>query len=197
MSQDRSKIAYRSWMGFRLMFQGTDLGLDDSLVPIVKVPEINSRQRHAVVYNMSRVLRNSHQDTFPLFFAAVGLRNRGEIPYPLSELSEKTVDLMHRCLREMFDVLSQLEDECRVLWRQTLSYDELFDLTVSGDVSVPAAACYAKKFQLEKLDIGNDRSLLKEQTMRVYEIALKLEKNWNFFKLYRLLVKNSLHNFDI
>ncbi|QIG73852.1 hypothetical protein PP935_gp077 [Rhizobium phage RHph_N34] len=179
------------------MFQGTGLSLDKDLVPIVKVPAIDSRQRHAVVYNMSRVLRKSHQDTFPLFFVSTGLRNRGEIPYPLTEISEKTVDLMHKCLHQMFDILHQLDTECRELYKKTISYDELFQFVESGHVSLPAAACYAKKFELERLDIGMERGLLTEQTMGIYEIALQLEKKYSFFKKYHFMIKSSLHNFDV
>jgi hypothetical protein len=179
------------------MFSGTKLSLDKDLVPIVKVPAIDSRQRHAVVYNMSRVLRGSHQDTFPLFFVAVGLRNRGEIPYPLTEISEKTVTLMHKCLTDMFDILSQLDTECKAMWHKTISYEELLEFAEHGFVSLPAAACYAKKFKLEKLDIGMERGLIADQTSRVFEIALELEKKYDFFKKYHYMIKNSLHNFDV
>lgn len=184
-------------MGFRMMFSGTNLKLDKDLVPILKLPAIDTKQKHAVIHNMHRVLRKSHEDTFPLFFVATGLRNQGEIPYPLNILSEKTVDMMHRCLKEMFDVLQPLDKECYLLWQQEHNFESLFEACLKGEVSVPAAACYAKKFGVEYIDIGISLGLQEEQILNVFNVALRLEKEWDFFKKYHQLVKKSLHNFDV
>jgi hypothetical protein len=132
-----------------------------------------------------------------LFFVAAALRNGGEIPYPLNLLSEKQINLMHKSLKDMFDVLLLLDDECRVLWDLKHDFDSLLDACISGAVSVPAAACYAKKFRLEHLDIGIGYGLEKEQILNVFQVALRLEREWDFFKKYRLLVQRSLHRFDV
>jgi hypothetical protein len=184
-------------MGFLFIFKGKDLKLDDKLVPVFKIPKIDTKQKHAAVHNMSKVLRNSHEDTFPLFFVATGLRNKGEIPYPLNILSEKDISMMHRCLKDMFDILGNLDQECFILWETKNDYESLFTQCVQGKMSIPAAACYARKFGVERIDVGMDLGLQEEQMKSVFDVALKLEKDYRFFTKYHMLVKRSLHNFDV
>jgi hypothetical protein len=184
-------------MGFMFIFKGKKLKLDDKLVPVFKIPKVDTKQKHAAIHNMSRVLRKSHEDMFPLFFVSVGLRNKGEIPYPLNILSDKDIDMMHRCLKEMLDILLQLKRECYEIWEETHNYESLFQSCLKGDISVPAAACYARKFGIERIDLGMELGLQEEQLKSVFDIALSLEKESRFFTKYHMLVERSLLGFDL
>ena len=191
MKKEELVKALRCWTGFRLMFSGTDLNLDEELIPVLKMPKADSKQKHAAFHNITRVLRNKDSDVFSLFFVCVGIQNRGVIPYPLELLSETQISKMHSWVSSMFEILNSLDYECSVLWKEKHDFESLLESCVKGEISVPAAACYAKRFRIEKIDLGIERGLVSEQIENVMETCFKLEKRYDFFKKYRLLVQRN------
>lgn len=178
------------------MFEGKKLRLDENLVPIIKVPKVDSNKKHLVIHNMWNVLGKSHQDTFPLIFMGLGLRTGGMIPHPISPLSDASINKIRQSLKDSFDVLSNLENECRELWNERHSYETLFQSVVDKRVSVPAAACYARKFEIERVDMGMT-SLEFDRVSRILDVALEAEKNYKFFVKFYQMVKKSLYRIDV
>jgi hypothetical protein len=179
--ESRMRVMYRCWYGYTRLFKGQKIKLDDEDVPIFRVPDLTTGKNRFLAKNMKSLLRSIHSDMFPLYFVGIGVRRLGVLPDPFKELSINEISTMKKQHDDFIRLLANLRSECFELFKKKLTYEDLREAIVKGDVSVPAAAVYAAKHGSERFDIGSEKlGLVMESVTNVFDLCIRLQKE-NFF----------------
>lgn len=187
---------YRCWMGYRMLFsEKKKLKLDSELVPIIKVPSLDTNKSMAMQLNIKRVLRKTHPDLHPLFFVSLAIWNKGDIPYPFDSLSDNQIDRIQRGVLQQLEFLSVFDKEYASIEGLSLNHDDLIDLILSDDVSVAAASRYAVEKNVERIDFGFS-TIARDRMETVFEMTTYLEEKHQFFTKHHLLAKRIIERRD-
>ena len=160
---------------------------DEDHVPIVKTPAPDEKKNKFLVMNMDRALSNIHHDLFPLYFVSVGIRKLGNIPTPFQDLGPKEIDFMKGSMKRMIKELAYLRQEWNMKKDEHFSYETLLEEMIKNRCSVPFAVMYAKKNDLEKLDLGMSEGLLRMNAGLVLDRCVHLERDYSFFSKNNIL----------
>ena len=185
-------------MGFRLIFQGTKLNLDTDLVPVLSIPE--TKKARAMMHRMKDVVGRKDKALYPLFFVGLGIQNGGDVFHPFENISQETAKKIHRLVDKNLYELGRLEQDCQAIWKTPISREELLNMLIDNELSIPAGACYAARYFSEKngdLDFGLKMSLRMERVNEVFEKAVDLERKYDFFKRYRKLAERLIKNQEL
>ena len=178
---ERIRTLYRCWKGYSLFFATGKMKFDDNHVPIIKVPDLSLPKHKFLAINMKRTLSKIHSDLFPLYFVSIGIKRFGMIPQPFKELGPREVQTLKDSMKYMIHVLANLRSEWLENKDKTFSYDGLIDATIKGEISVPFAVMYIKKFNIERFDVGMNGGLQYTQVSKIIDACYKLESEYDFF----------------
>lgn len=182
------RILYRCWNGYSLYFSKGKVKLDEDHVPIVKVPNFDAGKTRFLTYNMKKGLDNIHPDMFPLYFVSMAARKLGVIPTPFKELGPREIEFMKDSMKKMVLDLANLRNEWNEKKTENFSYETILDAAISGEVTLPFAVMYIKKFDIKRLDIGiYDYGIKKEQVSKILDACVKLEIDYSFFSKNNIL----------
>ena len=185
--KERIRILYRCWKGYSLFFATGKMKFDDNHVPIIKVPDLDLPKHKFLTINMRKALSNIHSDLFPLYFVAIGIRRFGMIPQPFKELGPNEIETLKSSMKYMIHVLANLRTEWAENKEKTFNYNTLVEAVIAGEISVPFAVMYIKKFHVEQFDVGMNEGLRFGQVSKIIDSMFALENEHNFFAKNNIL----------